>query len=341
MGHLLRHQISCAHKADHAAKAQSVLNYGFDGFVRSWDYNPKTARIELCHLIARIDLPLGIDAYDAFVEYIICAHNPRYVPVCRQTTTKDFVKHFNQTRTIMLDCLTACSYVAITSDIWNGNAKEDYLSVVDHFVNSDWELEKKLIGLRLIDVSHSGSNIAECVGNVLDELSLTDKIFSFTLDNASANASAMTFLTPKFSGYVGSVFLHQRCACHIINLIVKSGLKHLKPYIKAFRVAICFLNSSNQRIASYKSYCIAMGVRPRKFGFDIDVRWNSTYLMLKHLVSYKSTFSIFMDTHYKQAMGQTLLTDDHLYVAEKILSFLELFYESTLELSSVYYPLHL
>jgi hypothetical protein len=86
-------------------------------------------------------------------------------------------------------------------------------------------------------------------------------------------------------------------------LIVKSGLKHLKTYIEAFIVAISFLNSSNQRIVAYKSYCIAMGVHPRKIGLDIDVRWNSTYLMLKHLVPFMSTFSVFMDTHYKQAMG--------------------------------------
>jgi hypothetical protein len=116
-GHLLRHRISCARKADHVAKAQSVLNYGSDGSVRSWDYNPKTTHIKLCHLIARLDLHLGIGAYDAFIEYISHTHNPRYVPVCSQTTTKDFVKHFNQTRTVMLDCLTACSFVAITSDI--------------------------------------------------------------------------------------------------------------------------------------------------------------------------------------------------------------------------------
>jgi hypothetical protein len=129
----------------------------------------------------------------------------------------------------------------------------------------------------------------------------------------------MTSLTPKFSGYIGSIFLHQRCAYHIINLIVKSGLKRLKPYIEAFRTAISFLNSSNQRIAAYKSYCIAMGVRPRKFGLDMDVRWNSTYLMLKHLLPYKSIFSIFIHTHCKQAMGQTLLTEDHWYVAEILL----------------------
>jgi len=29
------------------------------------------------------------------------------------------------------------SSVAITSDIWSGKAKEDYLSVVAHFTNAD------------------------------------------------------------------------------------------------------------------------------------------------------------------------------------------------------------
>jgi hypothetical protein len=42
-----------------------------------------------------------------------------------------------------------------------------------------------------------------------------------------------------------SLFMHQHCACHIINLIVKSGMKCLRPYIKDFRTAISFLNSSN------------------------------------------------------------------------------------------------
>jgi hypothetical protein len=40
--------------------------------------------------------------------------------------------------------------------------------------------------------------------------------------------------------------LHQRCACHIINLIVKSALKRLKTYLEDFRTAISFLNASNQ-----------------------------------------------------------------------------------------------
>jgi hypothetical protein len=62
---------------------------------------------------------------------------------------------------------------------------------------------------------------------------MISNVFSITLDNASANASAMTELTPKLVPYVcGSTnatgLINQRCACHIINLIVKSGLKHIK-----------------------------------------------------------------------------------------------------------------
>ncbi|XP_066333840.1 zinc finger BED domain-containing protein RICESLEEPER 2-like [Miscanthus floridulus] len=83
-----------------------------------------------------------------------------------------------------------------------------------------------------------------------------------------------------------------------------------------------------------KEYCNAKGVRPRKFDLDMDVRWNSTYLMLKHLVPYKNVFSMFINSHY----GSQLLTTNHWYFAEKLLEFLKLFYYSTIVLSGVYYP---
>jgi hypothetical protein len=239
-----------------------LIQFNADGSVRSWDYNPDIARTELCRLICTLDLPLGIGSTVAFERYIKHAHNPRFTVVCRQTTARDFVKFYNQSRTSLIDVLkSSVSFVALNSDIWFGNAKEDYISVVAHYVNADWVLEKRVIGMRLIDVSHNGANIADRVKTVIADFGLTDKVFSITLDNASANTNAMNILSPQFSRYVGSLFLHQRCACHIINLIVKSGLKRLKPYVEDFRTTVSFLNSSNQRIASYKSYCIAMGVR--------------------------------------------------------------------------------
>jgi hypothetical protein len=68
---------------------------------------------------------------------------------------------------------------------------------------------------------------------------------------------------------LSDIFLHQCCGCHIVNLIVKSCLKHLQPYLEDFRTAMTSLNASNQRIASYKQYSV--GVRPHKYGVDMDV----------------------------------------------------------------------
>jgi hypothetical protein len=176
---------------------------------------------------------------------------------------------------------------------------------------------------------------------VVDEYGLTNKIFAITLGNASSNITVISFLKPLSSGYLGldfpepsadiaydsddlsTIFLHQRCACHIINLIVKSCLTILKPYLDDFRKAINFLNSSNQRIGAYKSYCLSMDVTPRKFGVDIDVRWNSTFFMLKHLLPHRSTFSVFIQTQYHVDQGSPpLLTINHYNVADKVLSFL-------------------
>lgn len=318
--------------------AQSQLKYNPDGSLRMWEYNPDVARIQLCRLIARLDLPLCFGESDAFEKYINISHNPRFSCVSRQTTTRDFVKYFDERRTKLLASLQSVSSVALTSDIWSGNAKEDYLSVVAHYVNADWQLEKRILGLRLIDVSHNADNIAERIIAVATDYGLNDKIFSITLDNASANTAAIGKLHPSLTGYMGRLFFHQRCACHIINLIVKAGLDVFKPMLSSFRTAISFLNCSNQRIAAYKSYCVAVGVRPRKFALDMDVRWNSTYLMLKHLLPHKTTFHQFITTQYGLVEGQTILTELHWYIAKNILIFLEQFYDSTVILSGVYYP---
>jgi hypothetical protein len=87
-------------------------------------------------------------------------------------------------------------------------------------------------------------NIAERIASVVEEFGLIDKVFAVTLDNTSSNAKAIETFTPMFFGYLGSypaptpsdpnkvkyLLVHQRCAYHIINLIVKSGLKRLKPF---------------------------------------------------------------------------------------------------------------
>ena len=358
-GHLIRHRDKCPRRREKTRMSQSQISFNPDGSMRNWEYCPMVARTQLVRLLARLDVSISVGESDAFEEYIRIAHNPKFVPVSRQTTTRDIEKYFTECKAKLVEIASSATVncVCLTSDIWSGNAKQDYLSVVAHYINTEWQLEKRVLGLRLIDVSHNGQNIADRIASVLEDYGLSEKVFAVTLDNASSNVSAMRRLRPVLSKYLGiedndndettdepsraanSMFLHQRCACHIINLIVKEALTSLKPLIETFRIAISFLNSSNQRIAAYKSYCIATGIKNRCFQLDMEVRWNSTYLMLKHLFPHKVPFTTFIHAQYPRTEGgQLFLTDEHWVMGEKVLKFLELFYDATVALSGVYYP---
>jgi hypothetical protein len=61
--------------------------------------------------------------------------------------------------------------------------------------------------------------------------------------------------------------------------------------------------------------------------------------MLKHLFPHRIPFTTFIHGNYLRAEGdQFILTDDHWVIGDKVLKFLELFYDSTVALSGVYYP---
>jgi hypothetical protein len=48
------------------------------------------------------------------------------------------------------------------------------------YINGDWSLEKRIIGLRLVDVLHSSQNITDrIVFFVVEEFSLTRNIFIY------------------------------------------------------------------------------------------------------------------------------------------------------------------
>ena len=92
-------------------------------------------------MITRFDLPLGIGETEAWEEYIVRAHNPRFTKIFRQTTTRDLSKLFTERRNMLKNSVLSAAFpVALTSDIWYGNVKEDYISVVAHYVSADWEL---------------------------------------------------------------------------------------------------------------------------------------------------------------------------------------------------------
>ena len=113
-----------------------------------------------------------------------------------------------------------------------------------------------------MEYAHTALNIFNVIISVLETYSITDRIISITLDNASANTSSIALFFEKDIPQLGGYFFHQRCACHIINLVVQSGMKLVSDRIDRIRDALAWISSSTPRLNEFGRYCKTFGLRP-------------------------------------------------------------------------------
>ncbi|KAK3204308.1 hypothetical protein Dsin_018354 [Dipteronia sinensis] len=208
---------------------QTQLQWNPDGSVSTWQYDLDLVREQLVLYCAATDQPIGFQENPHFQKLINNAFNPQYVPVSRNTTRSDLIRTFQKRRTELISELQNISFsIALTSDIWSGRSKQDYLCVTGHYVDTQWILQKKLLGFRVMDYSHTAQNIHDVIMSVIQDYGIQNLILSITLDNASANSKAIELFDNSTMPNTAVKFFLARCACHIINLIVKSGLKQVE-----------------------------------------------------------------------------------------------------------------
>lgn len=62
---------------------------------------------EQVQLLARLEVPIYMVESAAFECYIRTAHNPQFVPISRQTTSRDMVKYFNDKKAKLVKTLSS------------------------------------------------------------------------------------------------------------------------------------------------------------------------------------------------------------------------------------------
>ena len=113
-------------------------------------------------------------------------------------------------------------------------------------------------------------------------------------------------------------------------------MKKFVSLISKIRQLINRINSSHSRVDELKNRQRHNGLEERVFHVDMDVRWNSTFLMLNHVLTpqYKEIFVAYV----RQFRGVDALTDEDVEVVKFFSSFLNIFYAHACQLSVVYSP---
>jgi hypothetical protein len=162
-------------------------------------------------------------------------------------------------------------------------------------IDDDWEIQKRIINFLHVSGRHSGESMSLMLSSCLLKWFIEKKMFSLTLDNASANEVVVKEIILELNKHnpliCDGLFFHIRCANHILNLVAKDGMSVMASSIKNIRAFVLAVKGSPLQWEEFQK-CATECVMDTKVGLSLDVgtRWNSTYCMLRDLLHYRAAF---------------------------------------------------
>ena len=308
-------------------------------------YDEKKMLSEFARYIAHKEQPLSMGGCLSFARLVIrgCAQ-PFYKPFYYRKMSNQIKEQFMEYKNELIAIFATAPFkVSLTSDIWTaGKHGLSYNCVTAHYLDDNWKIQKRIISFRIIPYPHTGEVVFKAIMDVITEFKLktevSNKIFSISFDNASNNTKTVEYFTRALNPISNGAFFHQRCACHVLNLAVKAGLKTpgCNDVITKFKSAVTHIYTTGIRKQRFNEICSMLNLSKLRVPWDVDTRWNSTYRMLKRCIPYANAINSTLNES-PESMDLALHPNEWGQL-NKLMKFLEVFFTATLALSCSYRP---
>ena len=292
--HLGRHRDRCMKTVKFHDVGDMMI--GAEGKLRKKKFDPKVNREILAKLVITHGAPFNIVEWKVFREYQKFL-NDECIFVTRNTISKDVLKVYGDEKLKLKSQLAQIpGRVCLTSDCWTACTNEGYISLTAHYVDLNWKLQNKILAFAHMEPPHTGRELALKVLEMLSDWGIEKKVFSITLDNASANDTMQNFLKEHLgisnSLLLNGEYFHIRCSAHVLNLIVQDGLKTISDALHKIRQSVAYVKVTESRTLAFFECVKKIGDIDTTIGLRSDcvTRWNSTYIMLESAIKYRRAF---------------------------------------------------
>lgn len=261
---------------------------------------------------------------------------PAFKKIPRTSLKRNLIKSYKKRKQNLIEYFSINNtHVSICSDIWSDhNLIHSYMGLTCHYIDENFELNKKVLAFRVFDDSHTANNICKIIHTILEEYRLVHRVFSISFDNASSNNASIPELTRVCQPNFGGRFFHTRCACHVLNLCVQDGLRVMQDLIKPIRDVIKYIWVHPNVTRTWLKYCENNNVHPKRFSKDVGHRWNSTYVLLCQSLEYQNLLCSFATEYIPSSNLLPQIWD----LCAKVMEIFKNFNDATYTFSNVYKP---
>ncbi|XP_058775682.1 zinc finger BED domain-containing protein RICESLEEPER 2-like [Vicia villosa] len=216
--------------------------------IATWTYNHARVREVVAHMILGHEFPFSVMDGFIFNEFIREIY-PWYKKITRQQVKFDCETFYEADKAKMKKSMSLINRISLTTDLWwSGEHKIGYMTVIGHFIDSKWQLHKRVLSFKNVPPPYSGEVLCRELINVMADWGIRDKVVSISVDNASANDNCIIRLKRDYSGRrnlpLNGKLFHVRCCAHILNLLVQDGLDMIKETVDKIRNGVKYFGTS-------------------------------------------------------------------------------------------------
>ena len=140
------------------------------------------------------NLPYSFVEYERIREAFTYA-NPYIEFWSRNTAASDVYKIYEREKIKLKEKLAIIpGRICLTTDLWRALTVESYICLTAHYVDVDGVLKTKILSFCAFPPPHSGVAIAMKLSELLKDWGIEKKVFTLTVDNASANDTMQSIL---------------------------------------------------------------------------------------------------------------------------------------------------
>ncbi|KAE8666029.1 hypothetical protein F3Y22_tig00112518pilonHSYRG00012 [Hibiscus syriacus] len=123
--------------------------------IQTWRYDQAKIKEVISHMIMPHEFPFAFIEYELFTLLMKTA-SPHYVIISRATAKVDCWTSYEVEKKRLNELLTTVDKISITTDMWKSSQTIQYMVLTAHFVDSDWNLQKRILNFVDVPPPHNG-----------------------------------------------------------------------------------------------------------------------------------------------------------------------------------------